>query len=339
MQHVPPPSDAAIVALDWGTTSLRAWALDSHGTVLTSLRSASGLRRVVTSAEAEGVSVPARFAQALADVHAELGVRAVPTIACGMVGSAGGWSEAAHLGLPLSASPAALPLHIIPGTGSHESGHAVYLVPGLHTATPAGQAPDVLRGEETQVLGALEALGSPSDATLVLPGSHTKWLSVSEGAITDFSTCMTGELHAALLSSTILGDPVQAADPVAALHPAAAEAEAADAAFVRGVEHSLVHAQDPFGARIFTARTQNLSGEVPARFVPDYLSGLLIGDETLRFLAADGFAGTPAICAEGELGRRYAQALALQGVDSVVLEGTALTGLIAIGRSVGLLSA
>ncbi|MGO4806814.1 2-dehydro-3-deoxygalactonokinase [Arthrobacter sp. 2MCAF15] len=116
---------------------------------------------------------------------------------------------------------------------------------GLKTARDATGSCYVIRGEETQVIGALARLGDPADATLILPGTHTKWLRVADGEIADFATVMTGELHAALLDATILGDPVRSAD-AAGVADNESNAEASDS----GVAHSLSHPGQPFAARL-----------------------------------------------------------------------------------------
>ncbi|MDA2811515.1 2-dehydro-3-deoxygalactonokinase [Nocardiopsis sp. RSe5-2] len=330
MQHPHTTPAPALVAADWGTTSLRAWALAPDGAVLGSVRSPHGLRPVTALAAERGVPAGRAFADVLAEVAAGLGADGVPALACGMVGSDGGWSPVPHLRPPLPAVPESFEPHRVPGADP-----PVWIVPGLRTS-PAGAsgAPDVIRGEETQVLGALERLGRPEEATLVLPGTHTKWLRVAGGAVTGFTTAMTGEIHAALMEHTILGDPARAAVPTdGGAHP-----DTTGAAFDAGADHGLAHPERPLAARLFSARTRHLDGEIGAHDVADYVSGLLIADETERMLALTRAAAV-VLCADGALGPRYRRALERQGVRARLLEDTALDGLTALARAFGLLRA
>lgn len=337
------------MALDWGTSSLRAWSLDRDGAVLSTTTSRDGLRAVGERAAASRMGTAQAFAQTLAALADRLGAPGVPALACGMVGADGGWTTAGRLDLPVPATAAAFEPTTVP-----DASPAVRIVPGLKTAADATGSCDVIRGEETQVLGALARLGYPADASLILPGTHTKWLRVAGGKIVDFATAMTGELHAALLDATILGDPARraAADQAAADQ---AEADCADAAgvagpadtteadaeaFDAGVAHSLSHPGQPFAARLFSARTRYLSGELAPARISSYLSGLLIGDETAAMLAVALSSGAPmALCADGPLGGLYQRALSAQDVVVPLLEDTALDGLRAVARAWGLLPA
>lgn len=330
MEHPTSPGLPALVALDWGTSSLRAWSLDRNGSVLSVTTSRDGLRTVGARAAASRMDAAQAFAQTLAELSARLGAPGVPALACGMVGADGGWMTAARLELPIPAMAWALEPMMV-----QDASPAVGIVPGLRTAPDATGSCDVIRGEETQVIGALARLGGPAEATLILPGTHTKWLRVSGGEIADFATAMTGELHAALLDATILGDPARRADPASV-----ADTASNAAAFDAGVAHSLTHPGQPFAARLFSARTRYLSGElVPAR-ISSYLSGLLIGDETAAMVTGAVASGAPmALCADGPLGALYQRALSAQGVPVPLLEDTALDGLRAVARAWGLLPA
>ncbi|TDT78686.1 2-dehydro-3-deoxygalactonokinase [Arthrobacter sp. AG258] len=316
------------MALDWGTSSLRAWALDGGGAVLSATTSRDGLRAVGERAAADGTDPGHAFTQTLAALCDRLGAAGVPALACGMVGADGGWTTAGRLDLPVPAEARAFQPTAVPGASP-----VVSIVPGLKTAPDMTGACDVIRGEETQVLGALARLGNPSEASLILPGTHTKWLRVAGGEIVDFTTAMTGELHAALLEATILGDPVRRGGA-----EGAASAQGDADAFDSGVMHSLSHPGHPFAARLFSARTRYLSGELAAAGVSSYLSGLLIGDETAAMLPAALASGAPlALCADGPLGGLYQRALSAQGTQVQLLQYTALDGLRAVARAWGLL--
>ncbi|MDA2803825.1 2-dehydro-3-deoxygalactonokinase [Nocardiopsis suaedae] len=336
MQHPHEASAPALVAVDWGTTSLRAWALAPDGAVLGSVRSPNGLRTVAARAAERGVPADRAFADALAEAAAALGAEGAPALACGMVGSDGGWSPVPHLRPPLPAVPESFEPHRVPGADP-----PVWIVPGLRTspAAPDGGgtadgAPDVVRGEETQVLGALERLGLPEEATLVLPGTHTKWLRVEGGSVTGFTTAMTGEIHAALMEGTILGDPARTAPcPGDTEHP-----DAGGAAFGAGIGHTLANPAQPLAARLFSARTRHLDGALGAHDVAEYVSGLLIADETEHMLTLTG-ATAVVLCADGALGPRYRRALERRGTRVRLLEDTARDGLTALARAFGLLKA
>ncbi|MGG5173877.1 2-dehydro-3-deoxygalactonokinase [Pseudarthrobacter sp. J1763] len=329
MHHLESPGQPALVALDWGTSSLRAWSLDQDGTVLSVTTSRDGLRAVGERAITNGHEPAQAFAEALSAVSEQLGASGVPALACGMVGADGGWTTAARLDLPLPADAMALQPTAVLNTSP-----SVRIVPGLKTSPDATGASDVIRGEETQVLGALARLGNPTEANFILPGTHTKWLQVANGKIVDFATAMTGELHAALLDATILGDPTRSAGKLLRT-----TSTTDFGAFDSGVTHSLTHPDQPFAARLFSARTRYLSGEIAPSSIPSYLSGLLIGDETAAMLPRTRpDSGVPlALCADGPLGKLYQRALAAQGVHVPLLEDTALDGLRAIARAWGLL--
>lgn len=317
-----------MLALDWGTSSLRAWSLDLNGAILSWTTSGDGLRTVRERATVERMNLGEAFAGTLAGLRERLGATETPALACGMIGADDGWSRAGRLTLPVPAEAGAFRPADVPGTCP-----AVSIVPGLRTDSDATGACDVIRGEETQVLGAVARLGHPAEAILVLPGTHTKWLRVAEGHIVDFTTVMTGELHAALLTATILGDPARHAG-AASTGPAQIDSEAFDA----GLRHSLSHPGQPLAAGLFSARTRHLAGELAPVAVASYLSGLLIADETATMLPAALDVGAPmALCADGPLGGLYQRALAAQGADMPVLQDTALEGLRVVARAWGLL--
>ncbi len=270
---------AGLIGLDWGTSSLRAYRLDA-GTVAEVRARPWGIRQLPEGG----------FDAALAEVTA--GWPALPRLACGMVGSRNGWCEVPYLELPTDAVTVGRALHVFVAG----DGRALHLVPGLRNA----QGPDVMRGEETQLFGAMArdpALAA--HATVVLPGTHSKWASVRDGAVVDFSTAMTGELFALLLRHSIL-------------HADSDEGAPAPDAFARGV----LAARDSGAAgglsRLFSARALMLDGMLAPASVPDYLSGLLLGEELRAQIASGRFRidapiqliGDAALCA------RYREAAA-----------------------------
>lgn len=239
-------SAAALVAIDWGTSAARAYRLDANGAVQERRDAALGVRHV-----REG-----RFEPALARLLGDWITLAVPRVACGMIGSRQGWVEAPYVDCP--ASLAALSDRLVQAPLD-----ALAIVPGVMTRDTAG-IPDVMRGEETQLLGAVSP--EASGVLAVLPGTHSKWARVEHGRIVDFTTFMTGELYAILIDHSMLGR-------LAGHEPGRFAREPFTRGVARGLDDGeLLH--DLFGAR-----TLSLCGELASDDVADWLSGLLIGRE------------------------------------------------------------
>lgn len=301
-----------LIGLDWGSSSLRAYLLDEQGGILETRTRGWGIRRLP----------PGGFDAALDDVLA--GWPALPLLASGMVGSRDGWREVPYVDLPVGLDAVARALSHVDSAG----GRRVHLIPGLrHIATA-----DVMRGEETEIFGALAlqpVLAARS--ALLLPGTHSKWVSVRNGRVLDFTTSMTGELYAAVRHHTILGAGLGADDP-----PVDHEA------FLRGV----VAARDSGAAgalsRLFSARALVLAGRLAQLAVPDYLSGLLIGEELRAALAAGRIdRATPLqLIGNAPLCRRYAAAASCFELGMALPPpGAAALGLWQIARSAGLTAA
>jgi len=276
-------SDTALIGLDWGTTSARAYRIDRDGAVLEARTAPLGILNVRDGA----------FAAALDTLLGHWRDLGAPRLACGMIGSRQGWIEAPYRDTPVSLAALADALARIPEA-------MLAIVPGVRTRDSRG-LPDVMRGEETQILGAIDA--SEPLAFAVLPGTHSKWARVEEGRLTAFTTFMTGELYGALLDHTILGR--LAAPGARASH---------DAHFTNGVAHglrggSVLH--DMFGAR-----TLALAGELPASGVAEWLSGLLIGHELAAARAWMPAMESVTIVADDALTERYARACAQAGLNA-----------------------
>ncbi len=287
-------TEPLLLAIDWGTTALRGALLADGGTVLAERASPRGLLGVPPGGW--GVVFEAEFGGWLA-VHPGL-----PCLMAGMVGSRQGWAEAPYCACP--AGPADLAAQLLwlqPGR--------LAIVPGL--STDAGGLPDVMRGEETQVFGALALLGL-RDATLVLPGTHSKWVTVQGGRITGFATHMTGECFALFRQHSILARTLPAADPSGAV---AAVADVWDAAaFDRGV----LQAQTPGGLlhHLFCVRSLSLFDRLDAASGASLLSGLVIGEELrAQALPAAVRASGVVVIASAALSLRYQRALGLLGVS------------------------
>lgn len=263
---------AHLIALDWGTTSLRAYKLGRHGQVLEQRALASGIMQLPTTPRAiAGQRCDNGFELAFDDACGDWlqAQPQLPVIACGMVGSAQGWREAAYCPTPARVADLGASLQTVQTL----RGTRLHIVPGV---IQHSRLPNVMRGEETQVLGLLQDLPSHTrqEALLIgLPGSHSKWVSVVDGCIQQFDTFMTGELYAAVCAHTILGRTQQ---PTGHFD---------EAAFVRGVQVALsADADIGLLSTLFSARTLGLTGQLSGAQQPDYLSGLMIGHE-LRALA------------------------------------------------------
>jgi len=244
-------SKAAFIAGDWGTSNLRLALCDGDGHTLET-------RKGPGAAAARG-----RFAEVFDELtqdwratHGDL-----PAVLCGMVGSAFGWREAAYL-----PSPAEL-AELADALASPRA--SVHIVPGMRCTNPLG-APDVMRGEETQLLGALNGLAAGLDAgrqLVCLPGTHTKWVSVQGGLVQEFLTVPSGELFALLCDHSVL-----VRDPAMPVTHRAAE-------FERGLQAAARHPEIPLTHKLFQARSLRLDQQLAPEGAASWTSGLLIGTD------------------------------------------------------------
>jgi 2-dehydro-3-deoxygalactonokinase len=303
---------AQLIALDGGTTSLRAYKLAAGGVVLEQRALSSGIMqlpktpRVINGREcADGFELA--FDEACGDwLDAQPDL---PVIACGMVGSAQGWREAAYCETPANVANLGNSLQTVVSL----RGTRVHIVPGV---IQRSRLPNVMRGEETQVLGVLQNLPIEAGADLLigLPGSHSKWVDVVDGCITHFDTFMTGEVFAVLSEHSILGRTLKQGATFDAL------------AFDRGVQV----AQSTDGelgvlSTLFSARTLGLTGELSPTAQADYLSGLMIGHELAALAIVQrrrrNTPNLPSIILIGnaQLCARYSRALDACGFANVTL--------------------
>ncbi len=304
---------SALIAVDWGTTSARAYRLGADGTVLGERSAALGIKQVRDGA----------FAAALAQLLGDWAGDPVPRIACGMIGSRQGWVEA-----PYSACPAALDA-LASDLATTPDG-ALRIVPGVSCVDAAG-VPDVIRGEETQVLGAIAADDGAARQLIVLPGTHSKWAIVGSGRIDAFATYLTGELFAILKDHSILGR----------MMAAGSAGEPNGPAFRRGVARGLAADGASLLHDLFGTRTLALFGELQPADTADYLSGLLLGNEIRDGCAWAGARGVAphrtVLVGAPALAQRYRDAFAAAGVDAVAGPADAAArGLWRIARSASL---
>jgi len=278
-------AEPALIGVDWGTSSLRVALLGVDGAVLAAHAAEAGILAV----DDGDFAAVLRTAIAALDAPANL-----PVVLSGMITSRQGWHELPYLPCPAGVDGLARALHRVaaPGLGP------LHFVTGL-CSTGADGLPDVMRGEETQIVGQDDL--APGE-TVVLPGTHSKWVVVENGRIMHFRTYLTGELFAVLARHSILGRlMVDGPDD--------------DVAFARGVDVSL--AGPGLLGRLFSARTLALMGPLGGGLaetgVRDYLSGLLIGTEIAEARSAERPDALVVIGGDA-LARRYAVALDRAGI-------------------------
>jgi len=273
-------SEPAFIAIDWGTTNRRAYAIGADGAVIETLRDDKGVLSVAADA----------FAGDVAEIRKRLGD--VPVLCAGMVGSMRGWVEVPYA--PCLAGIDAL----VAGLVWVEPGRTA-IVPGVALIHGRG---DVMRGEEVQLLGAVAAGMAPADALLCQPGTHCKWARMEQGRIADFRTAMTGEIFALLRNHSLLGDFLKA-DVV--------EGPAFQEGLKLAADNHLL--SDLFGERAAVVLGQRDAGDVASR-----VSGLLIGSDVREQAIAAG--GTVHILADATLGSFYAAAVTAAGARPVLLD-------------------
>ncbi|MDP3405281.1 MAG: 2-dehydro-3-deoxygalactonokinase [Brevundimonas sp.] len=270
---------AQLIGVDWGTSNLRVMRIAPGGDILAARSDPRG---------AGGLAADA-FPNVLAEVARDWLSQGLPVLACGMAGARGKWREMPYRPTPTSLAALAAAVASPPDRAD------VMIVPGV-SALFEGRLIDVMRGEETQVMG-LDLDGD--DHVVVAPGTHSKWISVQGGAITGFRTFLTGELFAAIRTATVIGAGMGERDTDAA-------------AFEAGVTRAL--ADPALTALLFSVRVETLAERLPAEAAADYLSGLLIGAEIAA--QADRTRAVTLVGA-GTLNQRYATALSVAGFTEV----------------------
>lgn len=250
-------SRTALIGVDWGTTSMRLWRFSPDGAIIARARSDHGILKVAD----------ARFRETLEAVAGAVLAPDVPILMSGMIGSRQGWVEAPYAFCPADVADLADQLQPVPGHISAQ------IVPGV-ALREAGGRRDVMRGEETQILGA--GLGRGRQL-VVLPGTHCKWVLVEDGKMLDFVTFMTGEMYGALRRHTILARLMPETD-------AGLDDEAVQRSFVAGLSASL-DGEARLMQSLFSIRARGLFDELAPELAPAFLSGLLIGAEIGEGLA------------------------------------------------------
>ncbi|MDA9402239.1 2-dehydro-3-deoxygalactonokinase [Bradyrhizobium sp. CCBAU 45389] len=272
-------TEPAYVAVDWGTSSFRLWLIDRAGQVLAERRSGEGMLAAAKTSFA--AVLQSHLAAVEAPSH-------LPVLVCGMAGARNGWVEAGYVDTPAPLAAILKQAARVPGETRD-----IRILPGI--AQRDASAPDVMRGEETQLLGA-PGLDGASDALVCMPGTHSKWVRVTDGTVVRFSTFMTGELFSVVSRETILSLAVANAE------------DAEDIASFKAAVKSAYEAPAFAANLLFTARSrQLLFGGTPAA-ARETLSGTLIGAELAAGLSGALPAAGVTLIASGRLATLYRHA-------------------------------
>jgi 2-dehydro-3-deoxygalactonokinase len=296
---------ADFIALDWGTTSFRAYHVDGAGKVVREIADGNGILSVKDGA----------FEEAL-ERHIGDWDKSLPVLAAGMITSRQGWIELPYVDCPARAGDLAKALH------RHETkaGRVIHFSTGLYLQSDT-LGHDVMRSEETQVFGSL----GEGFTHFITPGTHSKWIDVEGERIVRFATYMTGETFSLLRNQSILGRLMTSDEPD-------------EVAFTRGVVRALA---DPSGLlhSLFSVRSLGLFNEIAADGLSSYLSGLVIGCEVAHALQSRSKRAGYMILASPKIGGRYAKALEVAGVAARYGEPLAIVrGLRKIGMAAGILT-
>ncbi|MGH6641913.1 MAG: 2-dehydro-3-deoxygalactonokinase [Bradyrhizobium sp.] len=297
-------SQAAYVAVDWGTSSFRLWLMNPAGDVLAESRGPEGMMA------AARIGFPVVLQTHLDAVGAADGL---PVVICGMAGARQGWVEAGYIDTP--ADLTSILQRAVPVAGQSRD---IRILPGIAQRDP--EAPDVMRGEETQLLG---ALGADGEALVCMPGTHSKWASVRSGTVERFTTFMTGELFNAVSRETILSLAVANADE-------AVDTEAFKSAVATAFE------RPAFAANLlFQVRSGQLLYGGSAAAAREKISGTLIGLELAAGLSDQSRRGITLIAA-GPLQKLYRLAFdsLSVGVQSIDADDAVRRGLAKAAKTI-----
>jgi 2-dehydro-3-deoxygalactonokinase len=300
-------SEPALIGIDWGTSSLRAFLIGAQGEVLDSVATGEGIMQIPDR------NFDAVFDRLVGSFPSNAGL---PVVVSGMITSRNGWVETPYVKMPTG------PEHLAQSLVRHQSqsGALIHFVTGATTEHISG--PDVMRGEETQIIGSA-ALGL-SDGIFVMPGTHSKWVHVALGKIQDFATYMTGEVFASLKDHTILGTLMKMSDfDLSAFQKGVGAAQDRRA--------NLLH-------DLFHVRTLPLMGKLKETETADFLSGLLIGTEIVAALKKNE-AKRVTIVGRNDLTDRYEIALQAVGISCQrAPDDIAAKGHFLIAQAAGLLT-
>ncbi len=303
-------TESLFIAGDWGTTNLRLY-LCQH-------KSSQSLNILATQTGPGVSQVSNNFEQIFFDLAGDWLEEhgPMPVILSGMVGSNIGWQAAPYIDCPASAE------QIVRGRTAFQARDIEFsIISGLKTLNPLG-TPDLMRGEELQLLGWMRtATGPEADMAqlVVLPGTHNKWALVKGGKIETFVTALTGELYALLQNHSVLIGNTESADFSADI-------------FLQGVKVATTLESGQLLQALFATRSRQVTGELSELYASSYLSGLLIGSDVVGSLALmekrmDGISSVDLI-GESALSHCYQLALESVGVKAELRDATqiALSG-------------
>lgn len=288
------------IAVDWGTSNLRAYLLDDEGQSLDQKESPKGILNVV----------PGQFETVLRNLIGDWLQEDVPILMAGMVGSRTGWQEVDYLTCPLKLDLLGEKLHWL----ETSLPCPVAIVPGLQGRGVSG-CNDIMRGEETQLIGVLDWLqshGAKQDVLCCMPGTHCKWVRIEKGCINKFSTTFSGELFANINRDSSLVRGLPSSDEL--------DVEA----FKLGLKTS--QTQGGLLHHLFSARSNYINQELVPDQVRDYLSGIVIGHDVKDMLAVihpkacQIHAEKVHLIGSDSLCKRYGLALDLMGIAHQFIE-------------------
>lgn len=283
---------ASYAAVDWGTSSFRLWLIGENGEIVAERRSGEGMTTAMKTGFQE--ILENHLAAVLAPAH-------LPVVVCGMAGARQGWVEAGYLDTPAPLSGIVKAAVTVPN-GNRD----IRILPGL--AQRSEDAPDVMRGEETQLLGAVKGLG-PGNHLICMPGTHSKWVRVTDGIVEGFSSFMTGELFDVIAKHSILSHAIAGAENF----------DGGEPAFVDAVREA---AARPAMATnlIFTVRSGQLLHGLSPDAAKARLSGTMIGLEIAGALSAARPSSNVGLVVSGGLGPLYQSALSALELSPVVID-------------------
>jgi 2-dehydro-3-deoxygalactonokinase len=280
------------VAVDWGTSNVRAWGIDAEGDISFATGSDKGMGRIGR----------ADFPAVLDELIGALVEGRTDVLICGMAGARQGWLEAPYLDTPANLN------ELSKGAVSPQGADRRFsprILPGVCQRQPGHE--DVMRGEETQLLGLLR-LRPRFEGTAILPGTHSKWVEIRDGRIVRFSSAMTGELYEILSEHSVLRHSFVGEQVGPATEDGIADGMAA------GIEHP-----ELLSALLFRTRAAALLSDKGADWCSGYLSGLLVGAEIGGHRDWLDGSAVPLI-GSARFGRLYGQALKTIGIESFALD-------------------
>lgn len=297
-------AEPAFIAIDWGTSNGRFALVDDTGAMLEE-KLGPGIGKIDGAKAIEAACFEAIDDWITLDPT-------LPVLMAGMVGSNIGWRETAYVETPASTQTIISAVNLFEVRGTKFA-----ILPGVKTNRQGDGLPDLMRGEETQILG------TANDGLICLPGTHSKWVRVSGGVIEAFHTAQTGELLELIGKHSILLNPRRS--PAAVVGPA----------FKDGVKIALENALG-LESLLFTVRSRQVTGDLPAEEADSYLTGLVIGAEIRSALAVHDDIDMVQLIGSPDLTALYASALDMTGKRSTQMDGqsASLAGLTKAHREI-----